>query len=202
MGTVSWSLTFCPLIQIYTAHSEEHQALERRRFRLNMTQRQIFDYDNETFMTAAPNDWVKLNNKVAILVFEKIVLAQEVHDGPIVSYKRKTLNMVEDRTLDFSYQDMNDIRKGVKLTFLTSGGSLTIKVIAFMDSWRIAKILLNGNTTFRPRDLLVYSNKYSLCCRVITVYSVSGTRLSLYMFHLDVTIDGKLNYDGLRHSIK
>lgn len=189
MGSVSWSLTFCPLIQIYTAHDEESSALERRRHRLEMTQSKSLDNDGDAFKSHAPGYWEILYNKNAVLVLEKIVMAEETREGPNVRYKRQTLKVKND-TLTVAYLDPNDFQNGIKLMFETSCGPLSITVLPIRDSWRISQMSLNGTITFKPRDLVVYSQKYSLCCRVLTSYSASGNRLSIYMFHLDFVFDG------------
>lgn len=189
MGSVSWSLTFCPLIQIYTAHDEETSALERRRHRLNMTQSDNLDGDSDSEAKAnAFGHWITLSHKNALLVLERIVLAEEIHQGTNVRYERKAI-MVNNDKLNVTYLDPNDYWKGIQLTFETTGGPLSITVWPLRDSWRVSQMSLNGTIAFKFRDLVVYSQKYSLCCRVLTTYSASGNRLSIYMFHLDLVFD-------------
>ncbi|XP_034472770.1 V-type proton ATPase subunit S1-like [Drosophila innubila] len=187
MKAVSNSLALCPLLQIYTAHSEEIWAMKRRhdRFYLKGSRRQL--------AREAPNNPAALptvlRHTTGLISIGKIVLAEEVKRGLIVNYKRSEVIIVDEAPLRLNFVDDTNIRNGFVLTISTSMGPLYIEVLPTMGNWRISRIVFIGNVTFIPRDLLFYSQKFSLCCRCFTTYSELGARLSLYMFHMDVVFN-------------
>lgn len=134
-----------------------------------------------------------LRHTMGVVSIEKIVLAEEVKRGLLVNYKRAEVIIVDEAPLRWSFVDDTNIHNGFVLAISTSMGPLYIEVLPTMGNWRISRIIFVGNVTFIPRDLLFYSKKFSLCCRCFTTYSELGSRLSLYMFHMDVVLNSEYN---------
>lgn len=190
MKTVSNNLTACPLIQIYTAHSEEIWALKRRhdRFYLKNDRSQLA---RETSGRRAPAATV-LRHFMGVVSVEKILLAEELKRGLLINYKRTEV-IVNTTPLRLNPVDGQHIQNGFYLVIGTSLGTLSIEVLPTMGNFRLSRILFHNNVTFIPRDLFFYSKKFSFCCRCFTAYSELGSRLSLYMFYMDVVLNDKFS---------
>ncbi|KAL7741486.1 hypothetical protein ACLKA6_000806 [Drosophila palustris] len=187
MKAVSNTLTSCPLVQIYTAHTEEFWAMKRRhdRFYLKGNRRQLARVAKNSL---APVSTV-LRHNLGVVSVEKIVLAEEVKQGLTIVYKRTEVTVIDDAPLQVVLVDERNINNGFALVISSSMGPIYIQVMPTMGNWRLSRIVFNENVTFIPRDLLFYSKKFSFCCRLFTTYSELGARLSLYMFHLDVVLN-------------
>lgn len=199
MGAISWSLTFCPLIQIYTAHDEEVKALARRRHRLHTLQNRTGDpskWTNDSVWEydAAGNtsDAITLRHDKVLVVLTDIVHAVQNNEDMKTYYKRETLKVAkEDRNLLVTYVKDNKVQNGFEVSFITNKGPLSVVVVPVMGNWGITRMHLNVNHSYRLFDLVVFSQNNSICCHSVTGFATTGSRLTLYMFHMDIIVNGK-----------
>ncbi|KAH8403160.1 hypothetical protein KR222_006203, partial [Zaprionus bogoriensis] len=187
MTGVSWSLTFCPLIQIYTAHDEEDSAFKRRRDRLSAVEDQHSELQLSNTQKAEEgrkpkSDLTILRHPKGIIALKKIALAVEVRRGLKVNYKRTTIDL-DGNNGTMQLKEL-DKKRGFDLAFNTSSGILNVLVVSMLGNWIIASITL-VNVTFKPRDLLFYSKENSFCCQSVNVYAQCGSRLTISMYHMD-----------------
>lgn len=196
MGGSSWSLTFCPLIQIYTAHYEEAQALKRRRHRLHTLQNRTSEWTSDSIWeydaSSNASEAITLRHDKVIIVLTQIVHAVQNNDDMKSYFKRETLKVGdEDRKILISYLKDNNLKNGFELSFITNKGPLAVSVMHIQGNWGITGIRLNGNQSYVLYDLVFFSHNNSICCHSLTGYSTNGSRITLYMFHMDIILDGK-----------
>ncbi|EDW71263.1 uncharacterized protein Dvir_GJ16159 [Drosophila virilis] len=201
---VARNLEGCPVVHLYTAHTEQMKALQRRLQRVNdimkwtkptattTTEKPKFRGDanqEQVFRNGSKQGppIVVLRHPRGIVALDKIVFAEEIPKGLNVYYKRFHIYPSGKSSLSLMLKDTTNIKKGVNFVIDTSLGPLKIKLAPVVGCWRIPKLIFQ-NTTFIPRDLLFYGKRFSFCCYALTAYSDDGARLTLYSFSMDVVL--------------
>lgn len=196
MGASSWSLTFCPLIQIYTAHHEEAQALKRRRHRLHTLQNRTSLWSSDSVLeydaSSNASEAITLRHDKVLIVLTQIVHAVQNNEDMKTFFKREVLKVAEeDRKLLIKYFKDNNLKNGFELQFNTNKGPLAIYVVHIQGNWGITKMHFDANQPYVLYDMVFFSQNNSICCQSLTGYTTNGSRCTLYRFHMDIIIESK-----------
>ncbi|EDW11397.2 uncharacterized protein LOC6575951 [Drosophila mojavensis] len=208
METVASNLTACQLVQIYTAHGEPTEEIERRIRRTDqakgrtLAEQPIAEPQMQTKsqmpsnishsepIAGAENQTTEVmvfRHPKAIITLSTIVYAEQYSAGVSVYYKRQYIRMTDAVKFDIVLRDPKNIKKGVALLINTTAGNLRLILLPVVGNWRIYTLIFR-NVTHMPRDLLFYSNKFSFCCQSLNAYSKEGGRVSLQSLSMDVVV--------------
>ncbi|XP_030238794.1 uncharacterized protein LOC108658801 [Drosophila navojoa] len=201
MEAVASNLTACQVVQLYTAHGEPTEEIERRIRRTDEAKgRPLAEPQMQTKSQMPSNisrsepkgDDQKQITEIrvfrhprAIITLSTIVYAQEYSTGVNVYYTREYIHMTEAVKFDVELRDPLNIMKGVAFLISTAAGDLRIILLPVVGNWRIYKLVFR-NVTHTPRDLLFYGKKFSFCCQSLNAYSKVGSRVSMQSLSMDV----------------
>ncbi|TDG49472.1 hypothetical protein AWZ03_004155 [Drosophila navojoa] len=150
MEAVASNLTACQVVQLYTAHGEPTEEIERRIRRTDEAKgRPLAEPQMQTKSQMPSNisrsepkgDDQKQITEIrvfrhprAIITLSTIVYAQEYSTGVNVYYTREYIHMTEAVKFDVELRDPLNIMKGVAFLISTAAGDLRIILLPVVDS--------------------------------------------------------------------
>ncbi|KAH8413542.1 hypothetical protein KR009_012234 [Drosophila setifemur] len=189
----------CSVVHIYTAFAEETSAFGRRHDKEKI---KIPNPSMQTFVIkddyGHPANLTIVRHKCCALGFNRISFAKREQN----KFEYQPVNLACGCGLDVGLYNGEDVTAGIVVSVKVDLGSMLIELLPSMGNWYLTRILFQGNSTYYPRDLIYFSEDFSLCGEVLNFYSESGSRLSIFGCQIDVVTNKDLSAEDPKYEGK
>ncbi|KAH8308416.1 hypothetical protein KR059_012509 [Drosophila kikkawai] len=190
MGVSNLQFDNCPVVQAYTALKEENLAYQRRKEQSIIIRTRKNESDMAPHLsfisTRSNNELIVLRCKQAILAFNRILLSyRETGKSPHMVRTNLTVRRNNQAMQVGTYKEPDDLSAGLVLVLDTAFSPIVIEVLPVKGNWYLTRVIIN-DTTFYPKDLIFFSDDFSLCCSEVNFFAWDKSLLSLTDFHLDI----------------
>ncbi|KAH8338693.1 hypothetical protein KR074_003482 [Drosophila pseudoananassae] len=193
MAVATYQFTDCPVVHLYSAFTEEsHAYLRRQASKENMP----IDSKPEPTSPNNPNltdvltntaNLTILRHEHVVVAFNRIARIQKDRKGSSVNFNTTYISISKgNESLSLTMINGKDILQGIAVVLGTTSGPLLLEFLPVYGNWYLTRAVFEGNETYHLRDLVFFSDSFSLCCERIKFFSAKDGRMIIYSFHIDL----------------